>query len=92
MATATDTWMQLDPESGFDVLSVMTRWSASQRAVAARTLQMCQQTAGEMADAHVESARALGIPAVLALAEAHASLSRELADAYVSSIQQLLDR
>jgi hypothetical protein len=78
-------------EDRFDVQSVVARWSASHREAADRILDAYETTVGRLADAHVERARAVELPAVTTIAETQASLSRGVAEAYVRSVRKLLE-
>jgi hypothetical protein len=78
-------------EDRFDIQSVVAQWSASQREATDRFLDAYQTTVQRLADAHVERARAVDVPAVTTMAETQASLSRDVAEAYVESVRRLLE-
>jgi len=78
-------------EGDFDIQSVVASWSATQREATDRFLEAYQTTVGKLADAHVERARAVDVPAVTTIAETQASLSRDVADAYVRTVRKLLE-
>ncbi|MDX6465483.1 MAG: hypothetical protein QOI27_523 [Gaiellaceae bacterium] len=88
---STETPFNLDIEDLFDVHAFAARCSASQRDAADRLLDLYQDAVVRLADAHVSRARAVEIPAVVAVAETQAALSRDVADAYVRSVRKLLE-
>jgi hypothetical protein len=88
---STETPSNLDFEDLFDVRAFAARWIASHRDAADRFLDLYQNTVVQLADAHVSTARAVELPAVIAVAETQAALSRDVADAYVRSVRKLLD-
>jgi hypothetical protein len=88
---STDTDPKRDFGDDFDLQSVMAGWSASYRDATDRLLELYEQAIGRIAETHVNQARATDITAVITLAETQATLSREIADAYVRSVRGLLE-
>jgi hypothetical protein len=86
-----ETRTHVNPEDHFDVHGLMARWTASSRQAAERLLDVYEQTVGQFAEAHVQSARQTNLPAIVTLAETQATLTRNTADAYVRSIRNLLE-
>jgi hypothetical protein len=76
----------------FGVQTMLDRWTESSRQATERFLDVYQKTVGPLADVHVKTARAVDLPAVVTLAETLAAVSRDVADAYVTSVRRLLDR
>jgi hypothetical protein len=76
----------------FGVQTMLDRWTESSRQATERFLDVYQKTVGQLADVHVKTARAVDLPAVVTLAETQAAVSRDVADAYVTSVRRLLDR
>jgi hypothetical protein len=92
MVTITaETQTQGSAEHLVDVQALMARWSASHRDAVDRFLDVYQETVGQLAEAHVERARAVDLPGVVTIAETQATLSRDVADAYVRSVRKLLE-
>jgi hypothetical protein len=88
----TETTSQVNTEDRLDVRAMMERWTESRRKATERFLELYQTSVGQMADAHVKTARAVDLPAVVQIAETQAAVSRDVADAYVTSVRKLLDR
>jgi hypothetical protein len=88
----TDTQFHADIEDRLDVQTLLTRWTESSRKATERFLDVYQKTVSQMADAHVKTARAVDLPAVTTIAETQAAVSRDVADAYVTSVRRMLDR
>ena len=78
-------------EDPLNLSALTNRWSESYREATDRALDLCQTTVGRVADAHVKGAHTLNLPAVVALAETQARLSREVTDAYAKSVRRLLE-
>jgi hypothetical protein len=87
----TETTSQVNTEDRLDVRAMMERWTESRRKATERFLELYQTSVGQMADAHVKTARAVDLPAVVQIAETQAAVSRDVADAYVTSVRKLLD-
>ena len=81
----------VDLEDSFDPHALVARWSTSLREAAERLLDLYEKGVQRLADAHVNSARPAGLPAVTAIAETQATLSRDVADACVRSVRKLLE-
>jgi hypothetical protein len=88
----TDMHSPADVDDRFGVQSLLDRWTESSRQATERFLDVYQKTVGQLADAHVKTARAVDLPAVVTIAETQAAVSRDVADAYVTSVRRLLDR
>jgi hypothetical protein len=87
----TQTQTKADAHDRFDLQAVASRFAVAQRETADRLLDLYQETVGRLADAHVKRAHAVELPAAVTLAESHAALSRDVADAYVRSVRKLLE-
>jgi hypothetical protein len=87
-----ETTTQVNLEDRLDVQALLARWAESSRKATERYLDLYQKSVGQIADAHVKSARAVDLPAVVTMAETQAAVSRDVADAYVTSVRRLLDR
>jgi hypothetical protein len=88
---AANTQAQFDPTQAFDLEAVMATWSASHRELANRVLALFEKAVSSLTDAHLKTARAVDVPAVVNLAETQAALTREMAETYVSSARKLLE-
>jgi hypothetical protein len=75
-----------------DVQAVLARWSDSRRKAAHTFLDLYERTVGQLAEAHVKSARAVDLPNVVTIAERQAEMGRGVADAYVTAARKLLER
>jgi hypothetical protein len=82
---------QFDPTQAFDLEAMMASWSASHRELANRVLAFYEKAVSHLTDAHVKTARAVDVPAVINIAETQAALTREMAETYVSSARKLLE-
>ena len=78
------------PQDLFGVDGVAERWSETSRKASNDYLDLYEKTADQLAELEVKTAQATKIPAVIAIAETHASGSREVAGAYVSALRDLL--
>ena len=87
-----DTQTHVDLEDRLDVQSLLASWTESRRKATERFLDLYQKSVGQLADAHVKTARAVDLPAVVTIAETQAAVSRDVADAYVTSVRRMLDR
>jgi hypothetical protein len=87
----TESQPKINFEDGFDVHAAAARWTASHREATEQLLGAYQSTVDRLADAHVKRARAVDVPAVVTIAETQATLSRDVADAYVRSVRKLLE-
>jgi hypothetical protein len=87
-----DTQTHVDLENRLDPRALLANWTESSRKATERFLDLYQQSVGQLADAHVKTARAVDLPAVVTIAETQAAVSRDVADAYVSSVRRMLDR
>lgn len=81
----------LAPGLAFADPGALERWHQTTLLLTHRYLDLYAATAGRLADAHVDATRAANLLALLPLAESHASLWRECADAYVALIRGFLD-
>jgi hypothetical protein len=88
----TDTQSHADFEDRLGLQTMLDRWTESSRRATERFLDAYQKTVVQLADAHVKSARAVDLPAVVTIAETQAAVSRDVADAYVTSVRRLLER
>jgi hypothetical protein len=79
-------------EQLFDPQAAGDRFKESCRRVANPVLDCYASTVDRLADAQVSSAREANVPGLLEIAEQSAAMSRGMADAYVASIRELLDR
>ena len=86
MSTQTD----LNIGTAVDGRAAMERWRETAREVTNRYLDLYSETVERIADAQVESARASNVPALIPLAESHAAIRREYADACVKTIRGLI--
>jgi hypothetical protein len=89
---ATEAPTQLDTKDMFDVRALHARWTESRRRAASLCLDLYEKSVGQLADAHVKTARAVDFPGVVNLAETQAEMSRNVCGAYVTSARKLLDR
>jgi hypothetical protein len=80
-----------DPALAFDGQAALERWQQATVALTQRYLELYTTMVGRLADAHIAAARATKLPALLPLAESHAAITRELADAYAATIRGFLD-
>jgi hypothetical protein len=87
-----DTQTHVDLEDRLDVHALLASWTESRRKTTERFLDLYQKSVGQLADAHVKTARAVDLPAVVTIAETQAAVSRDVADAYVTSVRRMLDR
>ena len=78
------------PQDLFNVDGVAERWSEASRKASHDYLDLYEKTADQLADLEVKTAQATKIPAVITIAETHASASREVTGAYVSALRDLL--
>jgi hypothetical protein len=83
---------QLNAKDFFDVQALQSRWTESRRRAVNLCLDLYEKSVGQLADAHVKTARAVDLPGVVTLAETQAEMSRNVCDAYVSSARKLLDQ
>ena len=75
----------------FDPQTALDRWQETTRKAAQRALDLFSTSVGRISDAEVESARAAGVPGLVALAENRAAMRRGIADLYVSTVRGLID-
>jgi hypothetical protein len=87
-----ETQSHTESEDRLGLQTMLDRWTESNRKATERFLEVYQKTVGQLADAHVKNARAVDLPAVVTIAETQAAVSRDVADAYVTSVRRLLDR
>jgi hypothetical protein len=87
-----ETQSHIESEDRLGLQTMLDRWTESNRKATERFLEVYQKTVGQLADAHVKNARAVDLPAVVTIAETQAAVSRDVADAYVTSVRRLLDR
>jgi hypothetical protein len=87
--TATQT-KTVKPQDLFDFDGATERWTEAGRKAGNDYLDLYETTADQLAELEVKTAEATKIPAVITIAETHASLSREVASAYVSAVRDLL--
>ena len=78
------------PQDLFDLDGAAERWTEASRKAGNDYLVLYEKTADQLADLEVKTAQATKIPAVIRIAETHASVSREVAGAYVSAVRDLL--
>jgi hypothetical protein len=78
-------------ETAFDPGLAIERWQQTTLTLAQRYLELYTATVGRLADAHVEAARSTRLLALLPLAESHAAIWRECADAYVTALRGFID-
>jgi CO dehydrogenase/acetyl-CoA synthase epsilon subunit len=78
------------PQDLFDLDGAAERWTEASRKAGNDYLVLYEKTADQLADLEVKTAQATKIPAVITIAETHASVSREVAGAYVSAVRDLL--
>jgi hypothetical protein len=74
-----------------DLQAAMRRWQQTARTVTNRYLDLYSAAVGRLADAEVETTRAANMPALVPLALSHATLHRDMADAYVTAIREFID-
>lgn len=70
----------------------LERWQQTALMLSHRYLELYSASVGRLADAHVEAVRATRLLALLPLAESHAAIWRECADAYVTTVRGFIDR
>jgi hypothetical protein len=87
----TDTQTQGIFEDTLDIHALSERWSASRRQATEHLLDLYEKSVGRLADAHVQSARAVDNPTLVTIAETQATLSRDVVDAFATSVRKLLD-
>jgi hypothetical protein len=87
--TATQT-KTVKPQDLFDLDGATERWTEASRKAGNDYLDLYEKTADQLAELEVKTAQATKIPAVITIAETHASVSREVAGAYVSAVRDLL--
>ena len=75
----------------FDCQAAVERWQRTARAVTNRYLALYGTAVGRLAEAEVETTRAANVPALVPLAQSHAALHRDVADAYVTAIRGFID-
>ena len=80
-----------DPALAFGGQAALERWRQTALAVTHRYLDVYFATVSRLADAHVETARAVKLPGLLPFAESHAAIWRDLADAYVTAIRGFIE-
>jgi hypothetical protein len=89
--------MAADPQSPFtvndqfDMRTMMARWTETRRKAAYAFLDFYERTIGQIAEAHVKSARASDNQTVITIAERQAEMGRDVAGAYVSAARKMLD-
>ena len=81
----------VDPGLAFDGPAAFERWQQSALLLTHRYLELYAATVARLADAHVAATRSTRLGALLPLAESHAAIWRECADAYVATIRGFLD-
>jgi hypothetical protein len=79
-------------QTAFDSGLALERWQQTTLTLTHRYLELYSATVGRLADAHVEAARATNLLALLPLAESHAAIWRECADAYVTVVRGFIVR
>jgi predicted Zn-dependent protease len=87
MATQTTNTKTTDP---FDFQGALERWSEATRKAGNDYLDLYEKTVGQMADLEVKTAKAIKLPLVAEVAEAHATASREFAGRYATTVRELL--
>lgn len=75
----------------FDYQETVRSWRRTARGVTHRYLDLYSRTVGRLADAEVETTRAAKVPALVPVAQSHAALHRDVADAYVTAIRGFID-
>jgi hypothetical protein len=66
------------------------RWTEASRKAGHDYLDLFEKTADQLAELEVRTAQATKLPALITIAETHASASREVTNAYVSAARDLL--
>jgi hypothetical protein len=89
MSTTTET-KNVKPEDFFNLEGAAERWTEASRKAGNDYLDLYEKTVDQLADLEVKTAKATKIPAVTAIAETHASISREVAGAHVAAVRDLL--
>lgn len=84
---ATDTQNKTDGKH--DVFDV-DRWNEAARKAGHDYLELYEKAVDRLADLEVKTATATKLPVVASLADAHASVSREIAGAYAAAARDLL--
>jgi hypothetical protein len=79
-------------QTTFDSGLALERWQQTALALTQRHLELYSATVTRLADAHVEAVRATKLLALLPLAESHAAIWRECAEAYVTTVRGFIDR
>jgi hypothetical protein len=69
----------------------LERWQQTALSITQRQLELYAATVGRLADAHVEAVRASKLLPLLPLAESHAAIWRECADAYVTTVRGFIE-
>ena len=78
------------PQDLFNVDGATERWTEASRQAGHSYLDLYEKTADQLADLEVKTAQATKIPAVITIAETHASVSRDVTGAYASAVRDLL--
>lgn len=86
-----DTTAPASAGTPFDPQVTLERWQETTRKAAQRALELFSSSVGRIADAEVESARAAGLPGLVALAEGRAAMRRGVADLYVSTVRGIIE-
>ena len=80
-----------DPGLVFDGQATLERWQQTTRALTHRYLDLYSAAVGRLADAHVETARAGNMLALMPLLESQAAICRDLTEAYVTTVRGFID-
>jgi hypothetical protein len=80
-----------DPGFALNGAATLERWQQTSLMLTRRYLDLYASTVARLADAHVEATRATKLLALLPLAESHAAIWRECADAYVATVRGFMD-
>jgi hypothetical protein len=75
----------------FDMQAAAARWSESGRQAAEHLLDLFQKSVGQLADTQLQTARSMADPTLVTFVESQAALSRDVVDAYVTSVRKLLE-
>jgi hypothetical protein len=80
---------QTTPTDAFHLKGAVDRWTVATRKAGNNCLDLCEKTVDQLADLEVKTAKAIKLPIVSELAEAHAAMWRKVADACVSTAREL---
>jgi hypothetical protein len=75
----------------FDYQATVRSWQRTAREVTHRYLDVYTAAVGRFAEAEIDTTRAANVPALVPLAQSHAALHRDVADACATAIRGFID-